>query len=358
MRIAVPAGAGAVFPSPNCHSIARMTEFLVRGLKELGHEPVVLAPASSRIDCAVIPICDAPVLLEDDPDFVITRRIQREMLDTLHGMLPTIDLIHAQGIEVASKLFTTGMLQEFHFPNVTTCHTCIELVDLDYFVNLRNPLVSLSDNQRRACPTLNFVATIGNGLDPADFPEVASPGEYLCFLGRLVPGKQPHLAMELAIRLGMELRIAGPPDLVFGRDYFESKCKPYFRHPLIRYLGELGFREKVDLLANARCNLHPTGCREAFGLTIVEAGYCGTPTLGIRRGSLPELVEDGRTGVLVEDFAEAYHRIPDCFALDRRHIAAVTRSRFNYRRMAASYEQVYREVTAGFRRSAPESGLQ
>lgn len=348
MRIAIPTGSGAVFPAPACHSIARVTEFLVRGLKELGHEPCILAPATSRIDCEVIPICDSPVLLEEDPEFRIARDVQHAMLRKLQTMLPGLDIVHAHGIEIASKLFTTGMLQEIDFPNVTTCHTCIELVDLDYFLNLRNPLVSVSDNQRRACPTLNFVATVHNGLDPSDFPVTTAPGDYLCFLGRLVPGKQPHVAMELAIRLGIELRIAGPPDYVFARDYFESQCKPYFRHPLIKYLGELGFSDKVSLLANARCNLHPTGCREAFGLTIVEAGYCGTPTLAIRRGSLPELIEDGRTGVLVEDFAEGYHRIHECFQLDRGHISASTRSRFNYRRMALAYERVYHEVITGF----------
>jgi glycosyltransferase involved in cell wall biosynthesis len=113
-------------------------------------------------------------------------------------------------------------------------------------------------------------------------------------------------------------------------------------------LGELGFDQKVDLISKAKCNLHPTNFREPFGLTVIEAAYCGTPTLAISRGSMPELIEEGRTGVMVEDYIEGRYRIEECYSMDRRYIASRARQLFNYRTMTAQYIEAYEKVISEF----------
>ena len=134
----------------------------------------------------------------------------------------------------------------------------------------------------------------------------------------------------------MPIKLGGKVDFQ-GERYFEEQVSPYLDHPLVEFLGELSLDDKTDLLGNARCNLHPTGFREPFGLTVLEAAFCGTPTLAIARGSMPELIEVGRTGMLVEDFVEGYHQIEQCFEMDRSYIAHRSRLLFNYKTMTKQY---------------------
>ena len=129
-----------------------------------------------------------------------------------------------------------------------------------------------------------------------------------------------------------------------GAEYFEQESQPFFDHPLVEYLGELDMEEKTQLLAHARCNLHPTAFREPFGLTVLEAAYCGTPTLATARGSMAELIEVGRTGLLVENFIEGVHQIEECFEMDRSYIAQRARHLFNYRSMSKGYVRAYERV--------------
>lgn len=342
LRVAVVA-PGQSFPPWPSASVARVTEALVNGLLEAGHRVTLLAAANSKVPCELIPVSDDSIHLACDPGLHLSRRAQERTLEVIGDIRNRIDIVHAQGLDVG-EFRSSRLLESLDFPNVTTCHSCIEIANLIYFNQCKSNLIAISHSQRCACPSARFVATVYNGLDPDPFPIVTEPEDYLCFLGRMDRVKQPHLAMQLAIALQMKLKIAGPIDECDPTRYFYHECRQYLRHPLVDYLGELDMEDKVRLLSMARCNLHPTGFREPFGLVPVEAGYCGTPTLAIRRGALPELVEHGRTGILVEDFAEGYFKGPLCFALDRAYIARRTRERFNYRRMASEYVQAYGQI--------------
>ena len=141
----------------------------------------------------------------------------------------------------------------------------------------------------------------------------------------------------------MKIKLAGKIDHE-SEGYFEEEIKPYLKHRLVEFLGEIGFEEKVELLSNAKCNLHPTNFREPFGLTVLEAAYCGTPTLAISRGSMPELIEPERTGMLVEDFVEGRHAIQNCFNMDREYISSRARQLFNYQNMSRHYLEAYATV--------------
>jgi glycosyltransferase involved in cell wall biosynthesis len=348
LRIAILGQPGLILPPLPSHSIARIIELQIRGLQEQGHEVILLAPGDCRVECEVISICDKSISFHEDRTFSQTQQIQSQLIGKLEKVLKRVDIVHFHSLDIPNFCHTTGFLNSFNFPNVTTIHSCIEISNLDYFNQCANKIISLSYNQRKACPSLNFIGNVSNGLDPTPFQVVETPDNYLCFLGRISSTKKPHLAIQLAIQLGLNLKIAGAVDSLFDKEYFEHYCKPLLKHPLVEYLGELGMRDKIQLLSHAICNLHPTGFRDPCPLVPVEAAYCGTPTLAICRGALPELLEHGKTGVLVEDFAEGFYEIHRCFQMDRLYIAQQARKRFNYQKMVKEYLSIYRRVISNF----------
>jgi glycosyltransferase involved in cell wall biosynthesis len=344
LRVAVVAAPHYPVPPPRYGGTERVIAYLVRGLLEEGHEPVLLASGDSEVDCELVPICDAAIGFPDNARELpaheaLRMEIERRTCEELRRLLPRVDLIHSHGFD----------LIDFQaFPNLTTLHGAIDLTQIQYYLE-RDHLyyVSISRNQQGACPDLQYVGVVYNGEDPEPFPIVEDPGDYVCFLGRLDHEKSPHLAIQLAVNLGIPIKLAGKVDFQ-GERYFQQEIRPLLDHPLVDFLGELGFDEKVELLANARCNLHPTSFREPFGLTVLEAALCGTPTLAIARGSMPELIEVGRTGMLVEDFVEGYHQIQECFEMDRAYIAHRARLLFNYKTMTKQYLRAYERVCAIF----------
>ncbi len=332
----------------------RVIYYLIKGLQEQGHEVTLLATADSQVDCRLIPI--APKALKfgmDTSEHLLIKRqirsIRQKTKDILKSLLPDIDIIHSHGFD---------LIDFQHFPNLTTLHGKFTFREMDYFKKRRGLyFASISQNQQDPFPDLQYMGIAYNGLDPEDFPYVDQPDNYVCFLGRLDYEKNPHIAIELAINLGIPIKLAGKIDYQ-GRQYFDQQIKPFLGHPLVEYLGELGMDEKIKLLAHAKANLHPTNFREPFGLTVLEAAYCGTPTLAINRGSMPELIEHGRTGLLVEDFEEAFHQIDTLFALDRHYISERSRALFNYKTMAKQYEFAYQKVIDTFhKRKLGQNGI-
>lgn len=332
---------GLYIPPRPSDSVARVIENQIAGLMELGHKVILIAPASSQVKCELIPVCDVPITIEEDPDGKeanqITKLVKKKILD-LKG---TADIIHAHSLDIPLKLFTSNFLEDCPLPHVTTMHSCVELENLKEFDSCSGPMISLSYNQRNACPNLNYVGNVYNGLDTKDFPFIKNPEGYLCFLGRITPEKQPHLALELSAHMGIPVKIAGP---IRNKDYFDSKCKPFLDGKRAQYLGELDMKEKINLLAHALCNLYATGFRDPCPLVPMEAGFCGTPTLAISRGALPELITHNKTGVLVEDFTEAVSKLNDCIKLDRQIVSKISKKRFNHIRMAADYISIYKHV--------------
>lgn len=349
MKIAVVANPFAKIPATKYGGTETVIYYLINGLKEAGHEPVLLGTGDSTIDCPIIPITPRAEFYPRNPALVRAynlrvRLIHNKTQKILIKLLPDIDVIHAHGFDM--KPFAD-------FPHVITLHNPFLFEGRDFYFN---PLsigyyrerknlnyVSISENQRNAYPDLNYIATVYNGEDPSLFPIVKKPQNYVCFLGRFDEEKSPHLAIDLAINLGIKIKLGGKTDFL-GYRYFRNKIKPYLDHPLVEYVGELGFEDKVKLISRAKCNLHPTYFREPFGLTVLEAAYCGTPTLAIRRGAMPELIENGRTGMLVEDFIEGFHTIQKCFTMDRVYIAKRARQKFNYKNMTKGYIGAYHKA--------------
>jgi glycosyltransferase involved in cell wall biosynthesis len=340
MRVAIIASPYKTIPPKGYGGTELVIHYLIKGLKEMGHEPVLFASADSKEDCEIVPIIRRatffPKKTRDLPIFKQRmRRVERRTLKKLYDILPNIDVIHSHGLDL--KDFAA-------FPNVTTLHGPITFDNRQFYKDRRRlNYISISENQQNAYPDLKYIGVVYNGEDPKEFPFIKRPDNYLCFLGRFDEEKSPHLAIELAINLGIKIKLAGKIDYQ-GYYYFRKKVQPYFDHPLVEYLGELDFEEKVKLVSHAKCNLHPTYFREPFGLSVLEAAYCGTPTLAISRGSMPEIIEQGKTGMLVEDYIEGFHAISECFKMDREYIAKQARKKFNYKNMTKGYIRAYRRA--------------
>ena len=344
MKIAIIADPVIAVPPKKYGGTEQVIYNTILGLNELGHEVVLFASGDSSVPCELYPIVPKAIgfastraastahdrtvaKIAKNTEALLRKALQKDGIDIIHS--------HA-GIDSGFDIrnFTD-------YPNVTTMHGPVLFHEIDYYMSRQDlNFVTISKNQQEAFPSLNYIGVAYNGENPADFPIVTEPEDYVCFLGRFDREKNPHLAIMLAISLGIPIKVAGKRDHL-GDGYFEEEVEPYLNHPLVEYLGELGFEEKVELISKAKCNIHPTGFREPFGLTVMEAAYCGTPTLAINRGAMAELIEPGRTGLLVEDIIEGYDRIEECFSMDRLYIAKRSRTLFNYKTMAEQYVSIY-----------------
>jgi glycosyltransferase involved in cell wall biosynthesis len=205
------------------------------------------------------------------------------------------------------------------------------------------PLVSISDAQRRPLPWANWHATVHHGLPRHLYRYHSQPQGYLAFLGRISPEKRPDHAIEVAKRSGLPLRIAAkvdPADL----QYFRSEIEPLLDHPLIEFIGEISDGEKDDFVGNALALVCPYDWPEPFGLVLIEALACGTPVLAYRRGSIPEVIEDGITGFVCENLSEMAAAVERLGGIDRRRCRASFEERFTADRMARDYVALYERI--------------
>ncbi|HWI13763.1 MAG TPA: glycosyltransferase, partial [Burkholderiales bacterium] len=197
---------------------------------------------------------------------------------------------------------------------------------------------------RLALPHAHWTGTVHHGL-PRDLTRYyGNPnGGYLAFLGRISPEKGPERAIAIAKRVGMRLRIAAKVDRV-DEAYFEREIRPLLDHPLIEWVGEIGEHQKPDFLGNAHALLFPVNWPEPFGLVIIEAMSCGTPTIAYRCGSVPEIIEDGVNGYVVDDEDGAAEALARVDALDREQVRACFERRYTAERMTDDYLRIYQRL--------------
>jgi glycosyltransferase involved in cell wall biosynthesis len=207
------------------------------------------------------------------------------------------------------------------------------------------PLVSISDAQRLPIASANFVGTVLHGL-PSDLlaPTLQARGGYLAFLGRISPEKRVDRAIAIARAFGLPLRIAAKVDRV-DEAYFETEIRPLLRLPGIDFIGEIDERAKSKFLGDAQALLFPIDWPEPFGLVMIEAMACGTPVLAFRHGSVPEVIDEGVTGYVVESVDEALLKMGCLLGLDRGRVRRRFEERFAASRMARDYVRIYQSQT-------------
>ena len=315
----------------------RIVSYLTEELVELGHAVTLFASGDSQTRARLH--AGAPHALRFDRGCRDPIAYQVAMLEQVIQAAPHFDVIHFHGDWMHLPVF-----RRQDVPCVTTLHGRLDLPELQpLFAEFSDlPLISISDAQRRPLAWANWIATIYHGL-PRQL--LAPPGGakegYLAFLGRIAPEKRPDLAIRWAVKSGRRLKIAAKVDRA-DEEYFATTIRPLLNQPGIDFIGEIGEREKSEFLGNAAALLFPGDWPEPFGLVMIEAFACGTPVLAYRHGSVPEVVEDGVTGFIVDDESGALTAIERLDRLDRARIRGEFERRFTSRRMAEDYLAIYR----------------
>jgi glycosyltransferase involved in cell wall biosynthesis len=257
-------------------------------------------------------------------------------LETLARRAHEFDVIHSH-----LDYFAYPTLRLLGAPAVTTLHGRLDLPELAPLYGRYDeiPVVSISDSQRSPLPAANYVATIHHGL-PQNLLQAGPGGEYLAFLGRISPEKAPDAAIRIAAQSGMPLKIAAKVDRV-DQEYFKSTIEPLLKGADVEFIGEIAEHQKSEFLGNAAALVFPIAWREPFGLVMIEAMACGTPVVAFNNGSVPEVLEDGVTGYIVDGEREAVDALRHIRGLDRQRIRAEFDRRFTAQHMAQNYVKLY-----------------
>ena len=320
----------------------RVVSLLTEGLVERGLDVTLFATADSITAARLESVAPRP--LSEDPaldakvweSLHIANAFERAQslgLDLLHNHYDFLPLTYSGLCDV---------------PLVTTIHGFSSERILPVFQRYdgRSGYVSISDADRHA--SLRYLATVYHGIALEEFTLRETPGDYLLFFGRIHPDKGVSEAIELARRADMRLVIAG---IIHDEAYFAREVAPHIDDDRVRYVGSAGPKERDDLLGNARALVHLVNFAEPFGLSMIEAMACGTPVIGRRRGSVPEVVDDGVTGYVVDDIGGGLEAVAKVGSLDRRAVRARCAERFSRDRMVSDYLDVYDAVLAPERRT-------
>ncbi len=225
-------------------------------------------------------------------------------------------------------------------PMITTIHgfSSQKIVPVYKKYNATSHYVSISNADRS--PDLEYLATVYNGVDVADFTFNPTPDDYLLFFGRIHPDKGTAEAIEIATKAKMRLIIAG---IIQDADYYREKVEPFLSEQ-IQFIGEAGPDKRNQLLGHAHALLHPISFDEPFGMSVAEAMLCGTPIVAFRRGSMPELIKDGLTGFSVDNVDQAVLAIGDLSTLNRQDCRDWAISKFSKEKMVEDYHNLYQKL--------------
>lgn len=336
MRIAQVAPLIESVPPKSYGGTERVVSWLTEELVSKNHQVTLFASGHSQTSAELIACSPKP--LRFDPEATVPEVYHLMMLDQLWQRFSEFDVIHFH-------------IDYLHFPmfrahrrkTLTTLHGRLDLPFLKpIFTHFREmPLVSISMNQRLPMPYANWVATVQHGL-PADLlPYNEAPSwDYLAFLGRICPEKRVDRAIRIAKRVGMKLKIAAKVDKA-DQEYFKTAIEPMLDDPLIEFVGEVNDAQKRDFLGNAYAMLFPIDWPEPFGLVMIESMACGVPVIAWRNGSVPEVVEHGLTGMIVDSEDEGVSAVKRASMLNRLRIRQRFEERFTAERMASDYLALY-----------------
>ncbi|MBS3652209.1 glycosyltransferase family 4 protein [Pseudaminobacter sp. 19-2017] len=347
MRIAQIAPLYEPVPPPLYGGTERIVSFLTEELVARGHEVTLFASGESKTTACLVAGRGQALRLDPAPKkSEIAAHLA--MLDEVRRRADEFDLLH----------FHLSHFQHFPFfehireRTVTTPHGRLDYVDLPgaYARWHGFPMISISDRQRKPLPDANWVGTVYHGLPVETLPfrarrERSGERPYLAFLGRLSRDKRPDRAIEIAKRAGLQLRIAAKVG-VDDRAYFDDNIEQRIDGDDVVYLGEVGEAEKADLLTNAEGLVFPIDWPEPFGLVVIESMAYGTPVIAWREGAMPEIVDQGEAGFVVDSIEEAVEKVKLLAPLDRHRIRRIFEERFSVRRMVDDYERIYASVVA------------
>jgi glycosyltransferase involved in cell wall biosynthesis len=316
----------------------RVVSYLTEELVRLGHDVTLFASGDSSTQARLVSTC--PHALRLDPSAGDSLAHHLLMLEQVQRLASSFDLIH---FHVDYLHFPYS--RRSAVPQVSTLHGRLDLPVLGalYQEFHEMPVISISDAQRQPLPMAQWVGTVYHGLPADSYTLETRPGDYLLFLGRLSPEKQPDHAIEIARRSGYPLIIAAKVDKS-DEDYFRTTVEPLLKLPHVEFIGEADEARKIQLLGGAFALLFPIDWPEPFGLVMIEAMACGTPVIAYRRGSVPEVIDDGVTGFICDGIDDAVNAVSRVAALDRFQIRQVFEERFSAARMTRDYLAIYERI--------------
>ena len=337
MKIAQIAPLALPVPPKGYGGTERVVSYLTEELVRRGHDVTLFAGPDAVTAARLV----APPTAAGWPVRFVNRWAYDLMqLERVFEQAETFDVLHFH-------LWMThySMARRVSTPHLTTLHWLLSYPQLrPFFEEFQEmPVVSISAAQRVPAPRLNWLGTVYHGLPKAHYTLHDEPGGYLAYLGRMTRAKGVEQAIEIAQQAGMPLKMAGS---IRGTDhaYFEDVIKPRLADPRVEYVGEIDDRGKQALLGGAHALLFPTQVNESFGLVMIEAMACGTPVIGFRRGAVPEVVQDGVAGFVVDDVAAAVQAVERVGSLRRAACRQVFEERFTAQRMADGYVALYRRL--------------
>jgi glycosyltransferase involved in cell wall biosynthesis len=343
MRIAQVSPLYESVPPKQYGGTERVVSYLTEELVCQGHDVTLFASGDSVTRARLV--AGSPRSLRLDERCIDQLAHHLVMLESVMKRAGEFDVIH---FHVDYLHFPLS--RRMRTPQLTTLHGRLDIPDLEpiYREFLDMPVVSISDAQRDPLSGANWMATVYHGLPRDLYTFREQPGDYLVFLGRISPEKRADRAIRIARQLGIPLKIAAKVDAV-DREYFKHAIAPLLNTPGVEYVGEVGEREKDELLGNALALLFPIDWPEPFGLVMIEALACGTPVIAYRRGSVAEVLEEGVTGFTVTSVDDAVRAVERVGMLDRRACRQSFERRFTSERMASDYLRLYAELTGNTR---------
>jgi len=338
MRIAQIAPLHEAVPPKLYGGTERVVSYLTEELVSQGHDVTLFASGDSETSARLEPIW--PRALRLDPAIRDPIAPHMLLMEAARRMADEFDVLHFH-----MDYWPFSLFGRQRTPFVTTLHGRLDLAELQPVFNTfpNVPIVSISDAQRRPLPQARYVATVHHGLPETLLTPTGRKPEYLAFLGRIAPEKGPDKAIRIARACGIPLKIAAKVDRV-DQVYFETVIRPMLAEGGVEMIGEINDRQKPEFLSGAVGLLMPIDWPEPFGLVMIEAMACGTPVIAFNRGSVPEIVEPGVTGFIVEDETGAMGAVNRLFGLSRETVRKRFEARFTARRMAEDYLRIYRSL--------------
>lgn len=341
MRIAQVAPLFESVPPKMYGGTERVVSYLTEELVAKGHQVTLFASGDSTTSARLVPVGRQATRLDPRCRDPLARHIV--LLEQVFSRVSEFDVIHFH-------------IDYLHYPisarhsvaNVTTLHGRLDMPDLQgvYDAYPDVPVVSISNAQRMPLTRLNWQGTVYHGLPVTSYDLQLQSNGYLAFCGRISREKRPDRAIRIAERAGIRLLMAAKVDPA-DQAYFEDVIRPLLKSPWVEYIGEIGETEKNDFLGGALALLFPIDWPEPFGLAMVEAMACGTPTIAYRRGSVPEVIDHEVTGFIVDNETAAVEAVERSATFDRRLCRNVFEQRFSAARMAEDYTVLYERLIEG-----------
>jgi glycosyltransferase involved in cell wall biosynthesis len=345
MRIAQISPLYEAVPPKLYGGTERVVYSLTEELVAMGHDVTLFASGDSITSAKLAPMKEQALRL--DPTVKDPIAAHYRMVELIYRRKDEFDVLHFH-----IDYFPLSLFSRQNVPFLTTIHGRLDVAEfIETFGTFRDaPFVSISNNQRKPIPHLNWVRTVLHGMPANLLTPQPVKQEYAAFLGRISPEKGVDKAIRIAGRVGMKLKIAAKVDNA-DKEYYDTQIKPLIQaNPFVEFIGEINDQQKPAFLSGAHALIFPIDWPEPFGLVMIEAMACGTPVIAYRSGSVPEVIDDGVSGFIVSDEDAAVAATKRVHQLDRATVRATFDRRWTARRMAEDYVDVYQELAQPVRR--------